>query len=187
MHLHETLRQNSIQQGLPIPQKNSPPGVSRGLRRYSCRSWPLDTYSRMSSTRQFRIRQRSLRVVVVMGLLFRSLSMVELERWWYLTVERFPERCVDNHADAKKYASFYFRWVLLNIAVIETNLNEIEIPLSVCYNISVAQLPDQLLLVCRKAWENTFPPGEAIGRCRASVTSYNLPPQPRSRGPKDAG
>ena len=84
VHLHETIRQNSIQQGLPIPQKNSPPGVSRGLRRYSCRSWPLDTYSRMSSTRQFRIRQRSLRVVAVMGLLFRSLSMVEQERWWFL-------------------------------------------------------------------------------------------------------
>ena len=36
-------------------------------------------YSKISSMRQFKMRQRSLRVVVLRGLFLRSLSMVELE------------------------------------------------------------------------------------------------------------
>ena len=39
------------------------------------------TYSNISSTLQPRIRQRSFRVVVVIGLFLRSLSMVELDIW----------------------------------------------------------------------------------------------------------
>ena len=38
----------------------------------------------MSSTRQFRMRHRSLMVVVFRGLFFRSLSIVELEIRWFL-------------------------------------------------------------------------------------------------------
>ena len=33
---------------------------------------------------QFNMRHKSLSVVVLSGLFFRSLSMVELEIWWFL-------------------------------------------------------------------------------------------------------
>ena len=51
---------------------------------YSIWSFSDGIYIRTSSTRQFRIRHRSLMVVVFSGLFFRSLSMVELEIWYFL-------------------------------------------------------------------------------------------------------
>ena len=54
-----------------------PAGTIRRV--YKGWSVSLGIYSIISCTLQFRILQRSLRVVVVIGLFFRSLSMVALE------------------------------------------------------------------------------------------------------------